>query len=135
MAIFAWSDEYSVGVLHIDAQHKQLFSLVEQLHEAMSLGKGNEAMEKVLTSLVTYTRTHFATEEKFMQQARYPDYAKHKKIHDDFTAQANELWTKVKAGKGNVTIAVMNMLKTWLTNHILNEDQAYSPYLSGVMAR
>ncbi|MDO8301720.1 MAG: bacteriohemerythrin [Sedimentisphaerales bacterium] len=135
MEIFAWSDNYSVGVQRIDLQHKQLFAMINELHQAMASGKGNETVGKVLDGLILYTRTHFATEEKLMLEKHYPDYAAHKQAHDTFAVQATDLLAKVKSGKGMVTLPVMNMLKTWLKEHILQQDQAYSPYLSGAMAR
>ena len=40
MALFAWSDEYAVGVPEIDRQHQQLFTYAGQLHSAMIAGQG-----------------------------------------------------------------------------------------------
>jgi hemerythrin len=34
MALFAWSETYSVGNPKIDAQHQQLFPLINALHAA-----------------------------------------------------------------------------------------------------
>jgi len=63
MEVFAWSDKYSVGIMQIDMQHKQLFAMVNKVHEAMAMGKGNEAMESVLSSLC-FIQRHISPQKK-----------------------------------------------------------------------
>lgn len=53
-------------------QHKKLVSMVNEMYQAMSQGKGNDVVGKVLNDLIAYTRTHFAAEEKLMQTNGYP---------------------------------------------------------------
>jgi hypothetical protein len=50
--IFPWQDAYSVGIPEIDAQHKQLIRLINDLHAAMLQGKGAAALDRVLSELV-----------------------------------------------------------------------------------
>ena len=66
--MFAWKDSYSIGVQEIDAQHRRLFSLADELHSAMNAGKGKVVLEQVLQNLITYTKSHFAGEERLMQR-------------------------------------------------------------------
>ena len=73
MSLFAWNETYSIGVTEIDAQHRRLFSLADELHSAMNAGKGKAVLRKVLHDLITYTQTHFAAEERMMQKCGYPD--------------------------------------------------------------
>lgn len=40
MSVFAWKEEYSVGIREIDDQHKQLVAMVNAIHKAMSKGEG-----------------------------------------------------------------------------------------------
>lgn len=74
MAFFEWKNEYSVGIAKIDGQHKALVGFLNELFEAMRAGKGKDALDAVMKNLVEYTKTHFATEENFMKQYKYPDY-------------------------------------------------------------
>ncbi|MGD1098576.1 MAG: hemerythrin domain-containing protein, partial [Bryobacteraceae bacterium] len=63
-----WNDSWLVGVREIDAQHKNLVSILNQLHEAAMQGHGNDVLGKILDSLVRYTTAHFAAEERLIEQ-------------------------------------------------------------------
>jgi hemerythrin len=131
MALITWSNDLSVNIKEFDEEHKKLISMINELHSAMGSGKGKEAMGLILTRLVDYTKTHFAAEEQLMLKHAYPGYVSHKALHDDLTKQVVDLQNKLQAGKVLVTVQVMNFLKDWLSNHILNTDKRYGPYLKG----
>jgi len=130
MALMTWEDSYSVHVPMIDEQHKRLFALVNQLHEAMSKGKANDVMSRVLGELVSYTKTHFAAEEKLLQSKNYPDLKAHQAQHQKFVEKV-ELFQKEFAG-GKITVSgeVMNFLRDWLSGHILKTDKRYSEFVA-----
>lgn len=131
MAYIQWDQKLSVGIAQIDMQHKKLVSMINEMYQAMSEGKGNDVMGKVLNDLVTYTRTHFATEEKLMQSNAYPDFAAHKAVHDKLTAQVGQMQTDFQAGKVALSTKVTSFLKDWLVKHIMGTDQKYVPFLHG----
>jgi len=130
MALLVWTNSMSVNIKEIDEQHKRLVDLINQLHDAMKSGKGQEALGKILSELADYTVYHFGTEEKLFKQYGYPEYARHKKAHDDLTKQVMEIKKSFDAGSSVVTVEVMNFLKDWLTKHILDADKKYTPYLN-----
>lgn len=130
MAYFIWDDKYSVGVKEIDAQHKKLVDLVNELHEAMKQGKGKEMLSKVLDSLINYTASHFATEEKYMTKFNYPQYPTHKAEHEKLVKKVLSLQSDFNTGKAVLTLDIMNFLKDWLVNHIQGTDKKYGPFLN-----
>ena len=83
MSLLAWSSVFSVGVAEIDNQHKKLVDMANRLNDAMKAGQGKEAIGKVLNELVSYTATHFAYEERLMDQHKYPMSPEHKQEHKD----------------------------------------------------
>ena len=131
MAFIDWSNSLSVDIKELDDQHKKLIELINQLNDAMKVGKGKDVIGKVLGSLIAYTQSHFATEERLMQAHSYPSYIIHKKAHDDLTKQALDLQKKFETGNLAITIEVMGFLKDWLSKHIMNTDKQYSPFLKG----
>jgi hemerythrin len=131
MAFLTWGDQYKVNIAEIDTQHKKLFDMVNEMHDAMRSGKGNDAMGKILTGLLDYVGTHFKTEEKLMTTHGYTDYTKHKQEHDALTKQALDLHNQFNEGKPVLSFDLMNFLKNWLSNHILGTDKKYMPFLSG----
>lgn len=130
MALFIWSDKYSVNIKEIDNQHKRLVDMLNALHEAMKAGKGNEVVGKTLTELIQYVGTHFAAEEKLMATHSYPEYNAHKAEHAKLTQKTAELQKSFQQGAPVLTVEVLNFLKDWLQNHILGTDKKYGPFLN-----
>ncbi|MEZ4524964.1 MAG: bacteriohemerythrin [Desulfobacterales bacterium] len=128
MIYFRWNEKYSIGIAEIDAQHRQLVQMVNELYEAMYAGQGREALEKVLTGLIRYTRTHFQTEEHFMKIHDYPGYAEHKQIHEKMAAKVMEFQYAFQNGEVSNPVQISNFLKAWLIKHILKTDRKYADF-------
>jgi hemerythrin len=125
-----WNDTFSVGVAEIDAQHKNLVSYLNDLHFAMTQGKGSAILKSLLERLVGYTQVHFATEEKYMKQWNYPGYVYHKGEHDAFVKKVADFKTKFDAGQTTLSIDILIFLKEWVFNHILGTDKKYGPFFN-----
>lgn len=130
MLLIPWSDALSVNVEEIDAQHRRLVELVNQLHEAMSQGKSREVMGQVLAGLLEYTRTHFAAEERIMIAHAYPGYRQQKDAHEALLQQVVDLRAKFLEGEVVISTEVMKFLKAWLTGHIQGMDKQLGVYLN-----
>lgn len=130
MALFVWSDKYSVNIKEIDEQHKKLVDMLNELHDAMKSGKGKEIVGKTLTELIKYAGTHFANEERLMTAHGYPEYNAHKAEHTKFTLKVSELQKSFQQGAPVLTVEVLNFLKDWLQTHILGIDKKYGPFLN-----
>ena len=70
---------------------ESLFQLIHVVRNALA----RHILGKVLTGLADYTKMHFGTEEELMQKYAYPEYAAHKKIHDDLIKQVGDLQAKL----------------------------------------
>ena len=130
MALFTWNDSYKVNVKLFDSQHKQLFDLINQLHDSMMVGKGKEVMGDVLKSLLTYTKTHFSEEERQLKIQQYPDYEKQVREHGIFVLQILDLQKKHDSGSAAITLTTLNFLRDWLQKHINGEDKKYSGHMN-----
>lgn len=128
MTLINWEDRYSVKISKFDEQHQKLVGMINQLYEAMKVGKGQLELGKILEDLVDYTRKHFASEEALMLKHGYPNYTQHKASHDRLTQQVIEFKHQYDEGKIGLSVQMMNFLKEWLVNHILDEDKAYSNF-------
>jgi hemerythrin len=131
MSLFAWKDGYGIGVPEIDAQHRRLFALADELHEALNKGKGKEVLQEVLKKLVDYTQTHFASEERLMHRCGYPDILAHKAQHEEFVRKASLLEREFQAGKTMLSIEVMQFVSNWLRQHIGGSDRRFAPFVLG----
>jgi hemerythrin len=130
MAFFEWKNDYSVGIAKIDEQHKVLVGFLNELYDSMKAGQGKDTLGDVLTRLIEYTKTHFATEESLFKLYKYPDYEAHKQKHDKLAVYVLELKEKFDSGKISNPIQITNFLKDWLGKHIMGTDQLYAPFLN-----
>lgn len=130
MALISWDDDFSVGVRELDEQHKKLISLINDLHNAMKIGKGKEVLSPLLKSLVEYTQTHFSTEEKYFTRFGYPEQGRHQAEHQKFVGKVGAFQKDFDKGGALLSMDVMNFLKEWLAGHILGSDKRYGPFFN-----
>lgn len=128
MSLLQWEDRFSVGVDQFDRQHRVLVDLINELHEAMRTGKGQQELGVILEKLVQYTRVHFASEEEWMVRYQYPEYPQHRASHDHLTRQVLEFQRQYKDGTIGLSVQMIQFLKEWLVNHIIGEDKAYAHF-------
>ena len=131
MAFFDWKEEYNVNIREIDNQHQKLVSMLNGLYESLKKGEGLEALGTTLSELASYTKTHFATEERLMKRHGYPEYLSHKDKHERMTNKVIEYLQKYEAGEIRSPIEISNFLKDWLKKHIMQTDMGYSAFLNG----
>lgn len=127
-----WHESYSVGYDPIDSQHKRLFSISNDLVDAVARPGGSDEKElrKLIGDLLNYTRTHFAEEERLMQQGGFPDFQSHKQLHDAFDDRIREIEEQVRNGETREAASILPALVgDWLLDHIAAEDQKYSAYV------
>ena len=126
-----WQDAFSVGSELIDNQHKGLVDMTNSLFQSCERHDEMLSFMRTIQKAVNYAKTHFATEEKFMQKTNYPEYALHKSQHDSFVA---EVLKQVKKFEENACTPLdfALFLKEWLLNHIAVSDKKYSPYLKNI---
>lgn len=130
MAFFEWQDSFSVNVAELDEQHKKLVEMLNDLYTALKAGEGREALGKILSGMVDYTGSHFATEERLMKNTGYPGYLEHKEKHEKMATMVLGYVKKFQANEMSSPIEISNFLKDWLKKHIMNTDKAYGPHLN-----
>jgi hemerythrin len=130
MSYINWSEDFSVKVREIDAQHKTLVDKINQLHQSLLDNKGREAQKIIIEGMVDYANVHFETEEKYMRRLNYPGYQKHKDEHVHFAEKAFELQKRSDDSGFVLTLEILSFLKNWLQEHILVIDKQYSNYFN-----
>lgn len=126
MDLIQWNDTLSVGVSEIDKQHKELVRMINQLNDAMKVGKAKDQLGEILVGLVKYALSHFKTEEIYFDKFGFPEAISHKKEHLDFTQKVSDFKKSFDAGTVGLSVSIMTFLSNWLTNHIKTTDKKYS---------
>lgn len=122
---FRWTDKMSVKSEEIDQQHKQLVNIINELYQAFMDREHKEKIGSVISQLADYTKYHFNTEENYFTSFNYSDREKHIKEHQDFRKKVDEFIKKYHDNSGSLTYDVMNFLRNWLKNHIMETDPKY----------
>ncbi|MCD4718683.1 MAG: bacteriohemerythrin [Desulfobacula sp.] len=131
--LMSWGPKLILGIDKIDDQHKELVSLINQLHKAMKLKKGSQKAGEILKELADYTSYHFVHEESLFEKYGYPEKTDHMKIHKELVNQVVDFKIQFDEGNAALTMDLMNFLTDWLKNHIMKIDKEYVAFLKGKM--
>ncbi len=124
---FKWSNNLATGIDKVDQQHKQLIETVNSLLEAVKNGEPKVKVDETIKFLSDYVITHFKTEEEVMIKHQYPEYEKHKNIHDNFVKDFKELIKK--RNELSFTFKLQSKVGEWLINHIHNVDKKMAKFI------
>lgn len=125
-----WQSEFDIGVPEIDAEHKYLAALINNLHDAQTTNAMDDRLPDLFDHLLQYVDTHFENEELLMKAGNYPHLKEHKKEHHQLANTAFALNRQFLAGKESINQDILAFLKTWLLEHVLDEDQKIGDYYS-----
>lgn len=131
MAPMKWHPSMSVGVPLIDTQHQAWIEHLNAVLNAIETRRGAEHIAKTLDFLVSYTHTHFATEEKHMVANAYPGLAEHVAKHAELKQTLAELVQEFREDGAShpLATAVSNFLNQWLLTHIRTVDSAFGAFV------
>jgi len=126
-----WTPSLSVSVPSIDKQHKKLVSYINQLYEAMEMGKAKKIIPDLIENLADYTVYHFKHEEDLFKKYGYNKYTEHKQVHESFVNKVVEYKGKYESGQNlAVILELSKFLKDWLVKHIMKTDHEYVEFMS-----
>jgi NNP family nitrate/nitrite transporter-like MFS transporter len=125
--LLKWRDEYSVGVEAMDLQHKRLVQLINDLDEVIQKGGHFDEFRPVVDEVIDYTKTHFTSEEAYLEKIGYDDLENHKETHAVLIRQVEDLRREAEGGDPDVMSRFLFFLQSWLVGHIVGIDMKYSP--------
>jgi hemerythrin len=129
MAKYHWRDEFCVGNPDVDRQHKELFQLLDKLHDAVTGGDGNIMVGEVLEQLLSYTQEHFYQEEALLREVDYPELLNHIKEHEELVGTVQHKLNAFKQGDKVLNIELLEFINGWWNRHILNSDKRFAAYM------
>jgi len=127
-----WDERYAIGIPLIDSQHKELFSLTNELFHACISGEETleDVFKETMERMVAYVRFHFGAEQELLQRIKYPDYHEHKKQHDTLAMEILESVKEYNYGKKFVPNQFVRTLRDWILSHIAHYDKLYASYIA-----
>jgi hemerythrin-like metal-binding protein len=126
VAYLTWKDEYAVGVALMDAEHRELLEIVNQLYEALS--SGGDPLP-LCDALARHALVHFAHEEQWFAPLGYPRANQHRLMHEKLTQRLVDYRAQL-SGEARPGIDDFARFADWLAHHITGEDRAYAAWLN-----
>ncbi len=130
MPLIQWTEALSVGVRELDDQHRQMLSMINELHTALLERRGKDVASDMVERLKDYVRKHFTAEERLMERHGYPDLAAHRAEHNQFIEKVLDFDLECNDGGNLSPMQIQGFLRSWLTSHIKGTDQLYGPFLN-----
>jgi hemerythrin len=124
MAKILWTNEFGIGIEVIDIQHRRIVDYINLLDDANTTGHSREEIGVLINELVDYTVSHFGFEESLQEEAGYPFFKVHKRVHGLFIKRVGEFTERFEKGE-DISKDLHKLLVGWLLNHIKHEDADY----------
>ncbi len=116
------------GIAEIDRQHTQLIKCLDELSVFVGGNFEFSASLTALTTLIDYTRDHFAFEESVLASCNFPLLDEHIAEHKTITAHAEALWQEVEAGN-EIGEQLVPTIRKWIVDHINAEDIQFANFI------
>ena len=129
MPNITWTNALSVGDEAIDHDHQELFSLVNDLADA---DLSDSSLLGLIGRLEEYTEYQFAREEEFMREYDFPGLEEHIAKHKMFVEWLHTVeltYRRSAESPFQISDLVNDFLRTWLVDHIMNEDMKYRDFI------
>lgn len=140
--VFPWNDQYNTGIPDVDAQHKKLVWLLNDLAGKLTEDDSGAILQS-FEELISYAEYHFDYEEKIWQETFSEEgwsgdswLKSHKANHDSFLPAIMKMKKdQQKLPLTEVTENLVRFLIRWLIFHIVDDDmrmaRAYSHVQEG----
>jgi hemerythrin len=120
--VFEWDTRYETGIPEIDAAHRELVNLINEVFESMATGHSKDIFG-VLDQLQAYASSHFSQEVAYMEQTAYPYKDQHVWAHEKFIRRLKKFQDQKDENPMILTIRVAVYLNEWLQKHLFEEDR------------
>lgn len=135
MSQYQWDDRLLTGFDVVDAQHKRLFGLLQELGDLVAAADvGQEPLLKAADALTHYAQEHFDDELELMQKQRCDlrHVMMHVQEHGAFIRRVSLFQESLAEGSGAARAKAGDLvlfLVEWLRHHIRVIDQVMARQL------
>ena len=129
MSLFRWSNTLSVFLPEIDAEHRAIFRLGDELHKAVMAGADPAVLQPILVNLRETAEQHFRHEERLMRAIHYTAFDWHKRQHDAVRKRLRAAARRIAAGDSAAVAELVEFLSEWVRGHMAVADRMMSARL------
>lgn len=122
MKLIEWRDEFQLGMPDVDHEHRQLIELINELYENYINSESKSSIMDFLGELYAKITSHFALEEKIMQEMNYDQYGDHKTDHERLLDDICDIMDSVEDGEVFEDDEFGELLERWFVRHFKTRD-------------
>src|ERR1035441_953321 len=129
MSLFKWTNACSVYLPEIDAEHRAIFRLGDELQKAVLADADPAVLQAILVNLRETAEQHFRHEERLMRAIHYTAFDWHKRQHDAARRRAKAAARRVAGGDFAAAGELVEFLSEWQRGHMAVADRMMSARL------
>ena len=122
MPLLEWKNSFSVGVSVLDADHRRLVDLINELHDARQTNRTGDVFRSIIGSLKDHLVSHAEREEALMSRLGYQELESHSAHHAEAVTSLERLLAAGAGEDGNLPGQVLDFMKAWFANHVICTD-------------
>lgn len=122
-----WRPSFKVGHELIDRQHRMLFSIGNDLINAIMTKRSAGHIQLITDDLVKEITEHFRTEEEILASSNSPLSDAHRAMHAAMLARINDLLAKFRHGQVPASELIGFIAYDVIAEHITKEDLKFAP--------
>ena len=128
MSSFKWGKAHAVYLPAIDAEHRNLFRLAEDLQKSIA-AKDDARVPLLLRGVLSTAEVHFTGEERLMRSMEYPLYSWHRQQHDTLRKRGAEFLKRIEAGETDAAPRLLDFLSVWFRDHMSLADRMMGAFV------
>ena len=122
MTLIKWREEYSTGISGVDYEHQELILLINSIYEMLGDSSEKPSIINCLGDIYGQISSHFALEERWMEQHNYDEYKDHRDDHERLLDDLGEITDDIEASSELNTEQLREKLDTWFLLHFKTHD-------------
>lgn len=121
-----WKTSIETGHPVLDAQHRRLFSMANEVINAAVADKEKDELLPLLEELIEQVETHFRTEESVLAELAHPLFEMHRALHRALLSKAQSLFQQYQHDQIQGGDFVSFIAYDLILNHIAKDDQRFA---------
>lgn len=124
-----WKDQLSVGNDVIDADHKNLIEIINEVKRHLKEERQAKVIESI-DSLYHYLQRHSSSEEAIANALHYPHLSRLHECHEELLMTLESVIRELSSDPSPVSIEKFDgFVRNWLVNDVIQENIAMKPFL------
>lgn len=130
MTLLQWNHTSSVGVQILDQQHGLLMDTLNELSVGIAGGAPANEVRELIARLLEYTKRHFQTENKLMEEYEYPGREEHIAEHERLVVQIADAARAMQMGEPVHLRTLTGYIRQWFSTHMEGIDHELGEWLN-----